>query len=161
MIIIRPEKPEDFKAIYELNKLTFEGEFESQLIDKIRQSKDFIPELSLVALKDNKIVGHILFSRVKIKSKDTEKTVLTLAPMAVLPEFQNKGIGSLLVKKGLEISKSLDYYIIVVVGHLDYYPRFGFSKGSEHGLQNAYGVDEPFMVMELREGALLGHRCHV
>ena len=157
MIVIRPEKPEDFDIIYEINRRAFNGEIEARLIDKIRKSDNFIPELSLVALKDNKIVGHILFSKVKIKSKNREKIVLALAPMAVLPEFQNQGIGHLLVNRGLEISKGLCYYIVVLVGHPDYYPRFGFTPARAKGLEISFKMpipDEAFMVCELEKNAL-------
>jgi putative acetyltransferase len=159
MIIIRPEKPEDFDIIYEINRRVFNGEIEARLIDKIRNSDNFIPELSLVALKDNKIVGHILFSKAKIKSEDREKIVLALAPMAVLPEFQNQGIGHLLVNRGLDISKSLGYYIVVLVGHSEYYPRFGFTPARAKGLEISFKMpipDEAFMVCELEKNVLEG-----
>jgi putative acetyltransferase len=159
MITIRPEKPEDFDTIYEINRRAFNGEIEARLVDKIRKSDNFIPELSLVALKDNKVVGHILFSKVKIKSEDREKIVLTLAPMAVLPEFQNQGIGHLLVNRGLEISRGLGYYIVVLVGHPDYYPRFGFTPARAKGLEISFKVpipDEAFMVCELEKNVLEG-----
>lgn len=157
MITIRPEKSEDFNTIYKINKKAFNGEVEARLIDKIRQSDNFVPELSLVALKDDKIVGHILFSRVKIKIKGAEKLILALAPIAVLPELQKKGIGSLLVKKGLQTCKGFDYDIIVVIGHPEFFPRFGFTPARKRGLEVSFGVEIPseaFMVCELKKDAL-------
>jgi len=153
MIIIRSEKPEDFKAIYEINKEVFDSEVEAQLIEKIRRSDNFIPELSLVAEKDSKVVGHILFSRAKIK----ETIILILAPMTVLPEFQKQGIGSSLIKEGLKIGKDLDYPLVVLVGHPNYYPRFGFIPARAEGLESSLSMpvpDEAFMVYELKENAL-------
>ena len=159
MITIRSEKPEDFDSIYEINKKAFNGEFEARLIDKIRQSGNFIPELSLVALKEDKIVGHILFSKIKIKRGEEEKTILALAPMSVLSEFQKQGIGSSLVRKGLEISKRLGYCIVALVGHHEYYPRFGFTPARAKGLEISLKMsisDEAFMVCELEKDALKG-----
>jgi len=159
MITIRSEKPEDFATIYEINKKAFNGEVEARLIDKIRQSENFIPELSLIALKDDKIVGHILFSKIKIKRGEEEKIILALAPMSVLSEFQKQGIGSSLVREGLEISKKLGYYIVALVGHHDYYLRFGFTSARAKGLEISLKMsipDEAFMVCELEKDALKG-----
>lgn len=158
MIIIRSEKKEDNDIVYELNRAAFGSELESQIIDTIRKSKNFIPELSLVALDDKEIVGHILFSRAKIKTIDNEIRILVLAPMAVLPKFQNQGIGSLLVREGLKESKSLGYDIVVLIGHPNYYPRFGFTPAMERGLKSSIEVEKPeaFMICELKKDALKG-----
>ena len=159
MINIHSEKPEDQDTIYEINKQAFHSEVEAKLINTIRRSNNFIPELSLVALKNNKIVGHILLSQAKIKNKEMEKRVLILAPIAVLPEFQKQGIGSLLVKKGLEISQNLGYDIVALIGYPEFFSRFGFlsarSKGLESSLKDNI-PDEAFMVYELKKDALKG-----
>jgi putative acetyltransferase len=156
MIHIRPEKPEDVMLIDELTRLAFQGEDEANVIAAIRDSDYFIPELSLVALDDNtQTVGHILFSPVKIESPETSVEALALAPMAVLPEYQNRGIGSLLVQHGLEACKKLGYTIVIVVGHSEYYPRFGFRPARAYGIEAPFEVpDEAFMVLELVPGAL-------
>ena len=155
ILTVRAEKAEDIGAIRKLNKKAFKGNDESKLIDAIRGSDGFIPGLSLAAEKDGKIVGHILFSPVKIKGPAGAAPALALAPMAVLPAFQNQGIGTELVKRGLEECRKLGHKIVVVVGHAGYYPRFGFVKAGEKGLQLPFEApDEIFMVIELVPGAL-------
>ena len=128
---------------------------EADIVDNIRESENFIPELSLVAIKDGEVVGHILFSPLKIETSDDEVPILILAPMAVQPAFQNQGIGSELVKRGLEECKRHGHKIIVVVGHPSYYPRFGFVSARAKTLEISLEVpDEAFMVLELESGAL-------
>ena len=159
---IRPERPEDYAAVDEVNRVAFGQEAESILVEKIRRSPDFIPELSLVAVHDGRVVGHILFSliRVRIQNRpDQERPVLSLAPMAVNPEFQNRGIGSALVRRGLEIARDLAHKAVIVVGHPDYYPRFGFSPARAKGLEAPFPVpDEAFMALELEPHGLDGLR---
>jgi putative acetyltransferase len=155
MIRIRPERPEDIASIDEINRLAFGGEEEAKLIKAIRGSDYFIPELSLVAVEDDRIVGHILFSPVTIESSESSVTALALAPMAVVPEYQNKGSGTDLVKHGLEVCKKLCHTIVIVVGHPEYYSRFGFKPAREYGLEAPFEVpDDAFMALELVPGAL-------
>lgn len=157
MITIRSENQEDYDAIYEINKQAFNGEIEARLINTIRHSNNFIPNLSLVALKDNKIVGHVLFSKSKIKNQEIEKPILILAPIAVLPEFQKQGIGSSLVKKGLEISQSLNFDIVSLIGYPEFFSFCGFVPARNKGLEVSLKgniPDEAFMVYELKKGAL-------
>ncbi len=158
MIHIRPERPEDSEGIREVTSRAFQGEEEATLIKAIRGSDYFIPELSLVALDDNtQIVGHILFSPVTIEPPDNSRSViaLALAPMAVVPECQNQGIGTLLVQHGLDACKKLGYTIVIVVGHPQYYPRFGFKQAKEFGIQAPFEVPaNAFLSLELVPGAL-------
>ena len=157
MIQIRPEKPEDIEIIDALTRLAFQSEDEVTVIATIRASDFFISELSLVAVEDNRVVGHILFSPITIESSEDSKSVeaLTLAPMAVLPECQKRRIGTLLVQHGLEVCTKLGYTIVVVVGHPEYYPRFGFRPARDYGIEAPFDVpDEAFMVLELVPGAL-------
>ncbi|MDH4218068.1 MAG: N-acetyltransferase [Candidatus Aminicenantes bacterium] len=155
MIIIRSEKNQDIEAIHEVNRLAFGQEDEGLLIQRIRSSSHFIPDLSLVAVKDGHLVGHILFSRIEIECQHGNKPVLSLAPMAVHPEFQNQGIGSKLVRDGLKRCKNLGHEIVIVIGHPAYYPRFGFAPAREKGLDAPFPVpDEAFMVLELVPDAL-------
>ena len=156
-LIIRAETAKDFDAVRKLNKKAFKGNSESKLVDALRGSDGFIPALSLVAEKGGKVVGHILFSPVKIKDLDRATPALALAPMAVLPDCQNQGIGSELVKYGLNECKEQGYKIVVVVGHPEYYPRFGFVKAGEKGLKLPFEApDEVFMALELVPDALAG-----
>lgn len=152
---IRPEIKEDYSKIYKINKLAFKSDEEPRLVEAIRKLENFIPELSLVAIKNDKNVGHILFSPITIESKN--HSVHALAPIAVLPEFQNQGIGSELVKHGLKECKRMGHKIIILFGHPNYYPRFGFSSARAKGLESPFPVsDEVFMVIELVPNALDG-----
>ena len=114
-------------------------------------------EASLVAIKNNEIVGHIAFSPVTIESDQTTVNAVGLGPMAVSPESQRSGIGSQLVEEGLSRIRTAGHDLVIVIGHPKYYPRFGFSPARAHGLQCEYDVpDEAFMVLELTPGALRG-----
>lgn len=157
MIIIRPEKAADFDAVRELNTLAFGGATEAALVDALREAAD--PIISLVAVDDAQVVGHILFSPVTIESGDCESPALGLAPMAVLPDFQRQGVGSQLVRAGLRECQRIGANVVVVLGHPEYYPRFGFVPASQKGLSSEYRVpDDVFMVIELEPGALKGRR---
>lgn len=154
-VTIRPEAQGDIGAIRKLNKKAFKGKSESKLVDALRVSPGFIPALSLVAEKGGKVVGHILFTPIRIKDQDRAAPALALAPMAVLPEYQNQGIGTALIKYGLEEAGRAGHKIVVVVGHPEYYPRFGFIKAGEKGLKLPFEAPEDvFMALELAPGAL-------
>ena len=115
------------------------------------------PNLSLVAIEDDRLVGHILFSEIAIATSQGEITALALAPLAVLPQFQNRGIGSQLVREGLKQCQFLGYRIVIVLGHPNFYTRFGFAPAINKGLRSPFPVpDEAFMVLELVPGALTG-----
>jgi len=157
MIKIRPEHEGEHAKVRKVIVEAFGQENEADLVEVIRKSEDFIPGLSLVAVKDGELVGHILFSPIKIETSDSDVSILTLAPVAVRPAFQNQGVGSELVRKGLEECRRLGHRIVVVVGHPDYYPRFGFAPAGAEGLEASLEVpDEAFMVLELEPGALEG-----
>jgi putative acetyltransferase len=157
MIAIRLETADDYAAIREVNLLAFGGEDEARLVENLRRSPDFMPELSLVAVKGGEVVGHILFSPVVIDTKEGAIPALALAPMSVRPELQNQGIGSNLVRHGLKECQRLGHRAVVVVGHPAYYPRFGFSSARAKGLEAPFPVpDEAFLVLELVRGALDG-----
>jgi putative acetyltransferase len=157
MITIRPEAAEDYAAIREVTLLAFGQEVEAQLVEDLRRLPDFIPELSLVAVQDGEVVGHILFSPMAIETEKGAVPALSLAPMSVRPEWQNQGIGSQLVREGLKRCRSMGHEVVVVVGHPDYYPRFGFSSARAKGLEASFEVpDEAFLVLDLAPGALDG-----
>ncbi len=154
-ILIRAEKEEDRASVGHVNELAFGRQNEADLVDALREKAR--PYISLGATSDGEVVGHIFFSPVSIESGDDSFTAMGLAPMAVLPAYQNRGIGSQLVWEGLRESLQLGYDIVVVLGHPDYYPRFGFTPAGLKGLRSEYDVpDEVFMVTELRPGALAG-----
>ena len=153
MIRIRSELPEDVEAIYSLNQEAFEGTAEANLVNNLRTSNAMT--LSLVAIKNNEIVGHIAFSPVTIESDQTTVNAVGLAPMAVSPEFQRSGIGSQLVEEGLNRIRTAGYDLVIVLGHPEYYPRFGFVPAKKYGIRWEQDVpEEAFMIKELREGAL-------
>ena len=127
------------------------------MVDKLRKTVGFVPELSPVAEKGGNIVGHILFSIVRIKTDSENIPVLSLAPMAVLPEYQRQGTGSQFVREGIGRCKELEHKVIVLVGHPNYYPRFGFTPAEERGLKLPFNApDEAFMVYEIVPGVLEG-----
>ncbi len=155
MSMIRQETISDRDAVHEVNRLAFGRDDEASLVEALRRSDAFIPELSLVAEKEGRVVGHILFSRITVEAPTRVVTALSLAPMAVLPEFQRQGIGSDLVRDGLERSKAAGHEIVIVLGHPDYYPRFGFSPARAMGVECPFPApDEAFMAIELVPGAL-------
>ena len=148
-MIIRQEKPEDIKAIHTLNEQAFGALEEANIIDKLRDTCKGL--LSLVAAEKNKIVGHILFSPATIEGKHGVVEGMGLAPMAVLPEMQRQGIGTQLVKKGIKYLERTKCPFIIVLGHPEYYPRFGFEIASKYGIKSQWeGVpDEAFMILWL------------
>jgi len=130
---------------------------EADLIDKLRANGKF--ELSLVAGLDGQVVGHILFTEVAIEDAEPWPRALGLAPLAVLSEFQRKGVGSALMRRSLERCRDLGHDAIVVLGHPEYYPKFGFLPANRYRLRCEYEVPEDvFMALELRAGALQGIR---
>lgn len=159
---IRQEKTSDFKEVSSLIEKAFKTEQlsdhkEQFLVERLRKSEAFIPELSMVAVTDEKIVGHILLTKLKIKNKRNEFASLALAPVSVLPEYQKKGIGGSLIIEAHKKAKELGYKSIVLLGHEKYYPRFGYEQADK------YGIDLPFeapkencMVIELTKNGLNG-----
>lgn len=157
MLQIRPERLEDLPAIHNLNVRAFSTDAEAEAVDKLRARGAYL--LSLVADFDGVVVGHIFFTPVTIEKEDgTFFDVVGLAPMAVQPELQRRGIGSLLVRAGLDALRQMGFPAVLVLGHAEYYPRFGFEPASHWGIRYAAEVpDEVFMALELRPGALNGH----
>ena len=154
-ILIRSEEKKDYDGIKKVNDLAFGQINEGIMIEKLRDNSDYISELSLVAVLDNEIIGHILFFPIKIKNESKINKSLSLAPMAVHPDFQNKGIGSKLVIEGLKKAMEFGYTSVIVVGHPNYYPRFGFKPASKWEIRLPLKVpDEAVMALELNPGSL-------
>ncbi len=152
-ITLRLEEDKDQSAVLSINRRAFGGDAEAKLISALHGGG--FTRVSLVAECDSEVVGHILFSELAIHTKNSVVPALSLAPMAVMPEFQRQGIGSALVRRGLELCKEDGHRIVLVVGHRDFYPRFGFSRALALNLESPYSGDS-FMVLELTPGALDG-----
>jgi putative acetyltransferase len=154
-IIIRPEKPPDIPGISEVNRQAFGTTVEANLVDALR-SRGAVT-FSLVAVRGEKIIGHILLSPVEIVSQGGSSTALGLGPIAVLPEEQRKGIGGRLIAAGLEECRQAGHEVVVVLGEPEYYSRFGFKTSKPYGIRYEQEIPEQFfMVLELRPGALAG-----
>ena len=161
VIEIRQEGNAELHAICNLIETTFADMRESDhqehlLVDRLHKSDTYIPELSLVAKTDNgKIVGYILLTKVDIVSESGAQTSLAVAPLAVLPEYQNRGIGGMLLKEAHKRAVALGYETAVLLGHKDYYPRFGYRKAIEYGIEFPFDVPSEYcQVIELIPDAL-------
>lgn len=156
---IRPETEKDKTAIQEINQSAFETFAEATLVYTLREQCH--PIISLIAEEDGKVVGHIMFSPVTL-SESFDLKIMGLAPVAVLPNYQRKGIGAALVQAGLDGCKKLGFGAVVVLGHTNYYPRFGFIPAARFGIHCEYDVpEEAFMVMELQPSYLTGAKGKV
>lgn len=153
-IEIRAEKDQDHEAVRTVNRLAFGQDGEGRLVDALRAGGHAL--VSLVAEVNGQVVGHIMFSDLNIVTDKGDVPALALAPMAVLPDFQRQGIGSILVRRGLEMCQVKGHRIVVVLGHPDFYPRFGFSAKLAECLQSPYGSGPSHMATELVPGALDG-----
>lgn len=161
-IFIREEQKQDYKTVEHVIKEAFANvsisdQTEHELVSNIRNSDAYIRELSLVAIdKDTgQIVGHILYSKIAIINEEHSIESLALAPVSVTLTYQNKGVGKLLIEESLRIASKLGYESVIVLGHPNYYPKFGFQKASRWGIKAPFQVpDEVFMALELKKDSL-------
>lgn len=157
---IRQETKDDYQAVFDIVEAAFRemllsDQTEQFLVERLRKSEGFIPQLSLVAEIDDALVGHIMVTKLFIDQGDQQKETLCLAPVSVHPDFQNLGVGSQLVKEAHRMAKELGYQSIILVGHADYYPRFGYERGSKYGIQfPSEAPDEACMAVALVPGGL-------
>ena len=151
-VTLRDETDTDRGAVFALNTAAFATDAEARLVDALRVSAD--PLISLVAEKDDVVVGHIMFSPVSLESHDGLR-LMGLAPMAVSPALQRRGIGTRLVEAGLDRCRDIGCAAVAVLGHPEYYPRFGFRPSAAWGIDSEYDVaEEAFMLLELAPGCL-------
>jgi putative acetyltransferase len=155
MLTIREERPEDIPAIRRVNQQAFGQAEEADIVDSLRESCDDL--LSLVAVTEGRVVGHILFSPAEIEGEHGSLAGVGLAPMAVLQEYQMQGIGSRLVEEGLGRLRETSCPFVIVLGHPEYYPRFGFVPASRYGVRCEWEVpDEVFQILPLNAEQLQG-----
>jgi len=153
VIEIRNERKEDEQGIRQVIVAAGGGNPKDEaadLVELLRERKKAL--ISLVVVRDKTVVAHIMFSQVTIDVAPKDLLAVALAPLMVLPECQRQGIGSMLVRSGLDECRKADYDMAVVLGHPEYYPRFGFARASNYSLGNEYGAEEAFMALELKEG---------
>ena len=146
MMRVRPEQPGDGAAIRLVHERAFGRPQEADLVDAVRALDGFEPRLSLVAEDGGRIVGHVLFTELAVDGT----TALVLAPLAVDPAHQGRGVGGKLVRDGLDVAKQLGYPAVLVLGDTAYYPRFGFEPAAPHGIGSPYDdAGDSFMVVAL------------
>jgi len=159
MLRIRAERESDHADVKGLLVLAFGRENEGKLVEALRKDEAFDEEVTLVAVVDRQLIGHVMFSQLKIESESGSVPALALAPLAVRPDFQNQGIGTLLVEEGIKAARGGGHRIVIVVGDPGFYSRFGFSPASPLGLKASLQVPPgAFMALELVPGALAGVR---
>jgi len=152
-VVIRPETAADIPAIWDVNRLAFGRDDEADLVDALRDGGHV--RISLAAEEDGRVVGHILFGELSIETEAGTVEALALAPMAVVPSHQRRGIGSMLTREGLRTCAEAGHRIVVVLGHPEFYPRFGFSADRAARLKSPFS-GPAFMAVELVPGALEG-----
>lgn len=161
-ICIRTETPDDYYAAELVTQRAFwnlhvPGCDEHYLVHKLRQSEDYIPELTRVAEHENRIIGAIYYSRSYVLNENGKQEVLTFGPLCVDPEFQKKGVGGRLLSETMELARNMGFTGIVIYGEPEYYPRFGFVTCDRFGITTPDGKNFPaFMAKELCEGGFEG-----
>ena len=157
-LTVRRERRDERGAIAAINSAAFGRPDEADLVDRLRDAGAVLA--SFVAEMDGQVVGHVLFSRMLIDASDVRLAAVALAPIAVTPALQRRGVGSQLIREGLAWLRARGEQIILVLGHPDYYARFGFSTARAHALASPF-PPEAFMALELVPGALDGIRGRV
>ncbi|MEX2159185.1 MAG: N-acetyltransferase [Dehalococcoidia bacterium] len=150
-VLIRPERPEDYDAVSTVTAAAFGRENEARLVEALRDSDAYVPELSLVAEEDGVVVGHTMLTYSTLRGGDADRRVLVLAPVSVTPSRQNDGIGGALCRRAIELADARGEPLISVLGHATYYPRFGFEVARPLGIDPPVPqiTDASFMAIKL------------
>ncbi|MEF9959926.1 MAG: N-acetyltransferase [Niameybacter sp.] len=150
MAIIRPEKKAEYEAIYAVHQSAFKRDIEAQLVDRLRTTSYYHPELSLVIEENDEIIGHLLFTRVVIKDGNKTFPALALAPVGIKADHQRKKLGTELIEAGLKKAKYLGHKLIIVLGDPKFYTRFGFERAADFEITPPMGFpEEAFLVAKL------------
>ncbi len=166
-VSIRPEQPADYPTIFHLvewafRDLAFSDQNEQYLVDRLRHTPGYVPELALVAEHQGAIVGHILLTEVVLRTTKGDITLLTLAPVSVSPPYQKQGFGSQLIEAAHRQARAMGYPAVALIGHPAYYPRFGYQPAAKYGITLPFDVpEEAAMVLELYPGSLSGIAGHL
>jgi predicted N-acetyltransferase YhbS len=165
---LRPERPDDYREAESLTREAFwdlmgPGCDEHYLLHVMRGDSSFVPELGYVAEKDGKIIGHIAYALSHIEDQSGNlHEVLTFGPVSVLPGYQKQGVGARLIRHTLKLARGMGHTAVVIFGHPEYYPRFGFRRARDFGLTASNGeAPDAFMALELAPGSLSGFGCGV
>jgi len=154
-MLVRPERREDYAAIAAVIRDAFGKVDEALLVERLRNEADYDQDLALVAVEGNEVFGHVFFSTVHVEQGDERTTALALAPLAVRPDIQRRGVGSALVRRGLDGCVQQGHGVVIVLGEPTFYARFGFGPASRVGIQPPFAVPAAaFQVLEVRPGAL-------
>ncbi|MHB8985624.1 MAG: GNAT family N-acetyltransferase [Eubacteriales bacterium] len=161
-MVIRRETPEEFSQIYDLVKVAFQtakvsdGK-EQDFVNQLRSSGNYIPELALVAEENGKLIGHVMLTKTYIVNSGKKFETLLLAPISVVLEYRNRGVGSSLIKESFKLAKKMGYTSVLLVGDPAYYHRFGFKAAVNFGIKHIHNIpDENVMACELVPDALYG-----
>lgn len=157
MLEFRREQDSDKNEVFRINQDAFQRNDEAELVDKLRKNNQFNPSLSFVALMDNKLVGYLLFTPIKINYSSNSKSIssLALAPVSILTEYQKQGIGSQLIEYGINQLRSQGFSSIIVLGHEHFYPKFGFVPAKQYHIRASFPLtnENCFMALELEPHA--------
>ena len=157
---IRETKDTDLRAILTVEREAFGYDKEANLVRDLLGDPSARPLYSLLAFDNGRAVGHVLFTAARLEGKPNRASLSLLAPLAVIPDFQNQGVGGELIKEGLKHQSNAGVDLVFVLGHPGYYPRYGFKPAGVHGFEAPYPIPEEhadaWMVQELRPGVIGG-----
>lgn len=162
-IVLRLEEPRDYGEIENITREAFWNQFrpgcdEHYLLHVMRGDPSFIPGLDYVALQDGRLIGNIVYAKGRVvDARDRSREVITFGPVSVLPEYQKRGVGARLIFHTLDLARRLGFGAVLILGHPDYYLKFGFRRARDFGIRTKDGdTFDPFMALELQPGSLAG-----